>query len=119
MDTGTAGAVDTLDDQLAGRLLHERIIVLGADVEDRIANRICAQLLLLSAEDPKRDIALYINSRGGSVLGHADFVENGASARRPRSPVRGCPTVATARSCDALVVGRPAHSHSITAAGAS
>jgi ATP-dependent Clp protease protease subunit len=42
--------------------------VLGADVEDQIANRICAQILLLSAEDPKRDIALYINSRGGSVL---------------------------------------------------
>ncbi len=59
---------EPLDDQLTTRLLHERIIVLGADVEDHIANRICAQLLVLSAEDPKRDIALYINSRGGSVL---------------------------------------------------
>jgi ATP-dependent Clp protease protease subunit len=71
MDTGTVvsgAAADTLDDQLSARLLHERIIVLGADVEDQIANRICAQLLLLSAEDPRRDIALYINSRGGSVL---------------------------------------------------
>ncbi|WP_117210668.1 ClpP family protease [Allorhizocola rhizosphaerae] len=58
----------TLDDQLATRLLHERIIVLGSDVEDEIANRICTQLLLLSAEDPRRDIGLYINSRGGSVL---------------------------------------------------
>lgn len=60
--------MQTLDDQLTTRLLHERIIVLGADVEDQIANRICAQLLVLSAEDPRRDIALYINSRGGSVL---------------------------------------------------
>lgn len=60
--------VETLDDQLSNRLLHERIIVLGADVEDQIANRICTQLLLLSAEDSRRDIALYINSRGGSVL---------------------------------------------------
>ncbi|QTE29451.1 ClpP family protease [Pengzhenrongella sicca] len=55
------------DDQLAARLLHQRIIVLGAEVDDAIANRICAQLLLLSAEDPRLDIALYINSPGGSV----------------------------------------------------
>jgi ATP-dependent Clp protease protease subunit len=61
-------AAETLDDQVASRLLHERIIVLGSDVEDQIANRICAQLLLLSAEDQRRDIGLYINSRGGSVL---------------------------------------------------
>lgn len=58
----------TLDDELSKRLLHERIIVLGSDVEDEIANRICAQLLALSAEDPRRDVALYLNSRGGSVL---------------------------------------------------
>jgi ATP-dependent Clp protease protease subunit len=56
-----------LDDQLASRLLHERIIVLGTEVDDRIANRLCAQLLLLSAEDSRRDISLYINSPGGSV----------------------------------------------------
>lgn len=55
------------DDQLAARLLHQRIVVLGAEVDDAIANRICAQLLLLSAEDQRRDIALYINSPGGSV----------------------------------------------------
>ena len=56
-----------LDDQLATRLLYQRIIVLGADVDDRIANRLCAELLLLSAEDPRADISLYINSPGGSV----------------------------------------------------
>ncbi|ACV81472.1 ClpP family protease [Nakamurella multipartita] len=55
------------DDQLAGRLLHQRIVVLGQQVDDPIANRICAQLLLLSAEDPRADISLYINSPGGSV----------------------------------------------------
>lgn len=55
------------DDQLATRLLHQRIVVLGQGVDDAVANRICAQLLLLSAEDPRRDIALYINSPGGSV----------------------------------------------------
>ncbi len=56
-----------LDDQLTMRLQHQRIIVLGQEVDDPIANRICAQLLLLSAEDPVRDISLYINSPGGSV----------------------------------------------------
>jgi ATP-dependent Clp protease protease subunit len=57
----------TLDDQLITRLLYQRIIVLGSEVDDRIANRLCAQLLLLSAEDPRGDISLYINSPGGSV----------------------------------------------------
>lgn len=51
----------------ADRLLHQRIIVLGQQVDDEIANRICAELLLLSAEDPHRDISLYVNSPGGSV----------------------------------------------------
>jgi len=55
------------DDLLSARLLHQRIVVLGQDVDDPVANRICAQLLLLSAEDPRRDISLYINSPGGSV----------------------------------------------------
>ena len=45
----------------ADRLLHQRIIVLGQEVDDAIANKLCAELLLLSAEDPRRDIALYIN----------------------------------------------------------
>ena len=57
----------TLDDQLISRLLYHRIVVLGAEVDDRVANRICAQLLLLAAEDPRSDISLYINSPGGSV----------------------------------------------------
>ena len=55
------------DDQLASRLMHQRIVVLGQEVDDPIANRICAELLLLSAEDQRRDISLYINSPGGSV----------------------------------------------------
>jgi ATP-dependent Clp protease protease subunit len=57
----------TLDEQLITRLLYQRIIVLGTEVDDRVANRLCAQLLLLSAEDPRSDISLYINSPGGSV----------------------------------------------------
>jgi ATP-dependent Clp protease protease subunit len=49
------------------RLLRERIVFLGTQVDDTSANMICAQLLLLAAEDPSRDISLYINSPGGSV----------------------------------------------------
>jgi len=49
------------------RLLKERIVFLGSEVDDQSANLICAQLLLLAAEDADRDIAMYINSPGGSV----------------------------------------------------
>jgi ATP-dependent Clp protease protease subunit len=56
-----------LDDSVYNRLLKDRIIILGSEVNDQVANRICAQLLLLAAEDPERDIVLYINSPGGSV----------------------------------------------------
>lgn len=54
-------------DPVYQRLLRERIIVLGQPVDDDIANKICAELLLLSAEDRRRDIRLYINSPGGSI----------------------------------------------------
>ena len=54
-------------DLLFQRLLRHRIVFLGQQVDDDIANRICAEMLLLSAEDPKRDITMYINSPGGSV----------------------------------------------------
>jgi ATP-dependent Clp protease protease subunit len=49
------------------RLLNERIIFLGTPVNDQVANLIVAQLLHLESEDPDKDIALYINSPGGSV----------------------------------------------------
>jgi len=56
-----------LGDRVYERLLRERIIFLGSDVRDDVANALCAQMLLLAAEDPSRDIYLYINSPGGSV----------------------------------------------------
>jgi len=49
------------------RLLKSRVIMLGSDVNDDVANQICAQLLFLEGEDPKADVWLYINSPGGSV----------------------------------------------------
>ncbi len=49
------------------RLLRERIVFLGTQVDDASANLICAQLLVLQSEDPDKDVFLYINSPGGSV----------------------------------------------------
>ncbi|MCM3732522.1 ATP-dependent Clp endopeptidase proteolytic subunit ClpP [Fictibacillus nanhaiensis] len=49
------------------RLLKDRIIMLGSAIDDNVANSIVAQLLFLAAEDPDKDISIYINSPGGSV----------------------------------------------------
>jgi ATP-dependent Clp protease protease subunit len=65
MRSATAGL--NLNDSVFERLLRERIVFLGSEVDDDIANRITAQLLLLAAEDPEKDITFYINSPGGSV----------------------------------------------------
>ncbi|MFN8049129.1 MAG: ATP-dependent Clp protease proteolytic subunit [Ancrocorticia sp.] len=56
-----------LGDSVYNRLLKERIIWLGSEVRDENSNIICAQLMLLAAEDPDKDIFLYINSPGGSI----------------------------------------------------
>jgi len=63
---GEAGPSD-LDGHIYNRLLKERIVFLGSEVRDQNANAICAQLLLLNAEDPEADVYFYINSPGGSV----------------------------------------------------
>jgi len=65
MRSATAGL--NLIDSVYERLLSERIIFLGQQVDDDIANKLCAQILLLTAEDPTKDIHLYINSPGGSI----------------------------------------------------
>ncbi|WP_227937320.1 ATP-dependent Clp endopeptidase proteolytic subunit ClpP [Alkalihalobacillus deserti] len=49
------------------RLLKDRIIMLGSGIDDNVANSIVAQLLFLQAEDPEKDISIYINSPGGSI----------------------------------------------------
>jgi len=64
---GGGAGIAALDDHIYQRLLRERIVFLGSEVRDQNANAICAQLLLLSAEDPETDIFLHINSPGGSV----------------------------------------------------
>jgi ATP-dependent Clp protease, protease subunit len=61
-----AGAPDPTAD-IYQRLLKERIVFLGSAIDQSVANTVCAQLILLEAEDHERDISLYINSPGGSV----------------------------------------------------
>ncbi|MDR1798806.1 MAG: ATP-dependent Clp protease proteolytic subunit [Bifidobacteriaceae bacterium] len=65
--SGTDGPGMGLNDSIFNRLLKERIIWLGSEVRDENANAICAQMMLLAAEDPEQDIFLYINSPGGSI----------------------------------------------------
>jgi ATP-dependent Clp protease protease subunit len=62
LEAGDAGRADIFT-----RLLKNRVVMLGTDVNDDIANQICAQLLYLEGEDADADIWLYINSPGGSV----------------------------------------------------
>ncbi|MDO5676789.1 MAG: ATP-dependent Clp protease proteolytic subunit [Propionibacteriaceae bacterium] len=64
---GPSGAGLGMTDNVYSALLANRIIFLGSEVRDENANAICAQMLLLNAEDPHKDIYLYINSPGGSV----------------------------------------------------
>jgi ATP-dependent Clp protease protease subunit len=63
----TYSGLPGLQDAVFDRLLRERIMFLGTEVGDDIANQLCAQMLLLAADDPRRDIHLYINSPGGSI----------------------------------------------------
>ncbi|MDJ0356635.1 ATP-dependent Clp protease proteolytic subunit [Paenarthrobacter sp. PH39-S1] len=56
-----------LDDTLSQQLMRHRILLLGDQLDQESGNRLCTQLLLLSAEDSRRDISLWINSPGGSV----------------------------------------------------
>ncbi len=62
-----AGSPAGMTDNVYQSLLANRIVFLGSEVRDENANAICAQMLLLNAEDPVKDIYLYINSPGGSV----------------------------------------------------
>ena len=61
------GLGDVYKRQIYSRLLKDRIVFLGTEVNDDVANVIIAQLLFLESEDPDKDISLYINSPGGSV----------------------------------------------------
>ncbi|WP_336031385.1 ClpP family protease [Geodermatophilus sp. FMUSA9-8] len=61
------GGARSLQDAVSDQLLSERILVLGSAVDDDVANQLCARMLLPAADDPHRDVHLYVNSPGGSV----------------------------------------------------
>jgi ATP-dependent Clp protease protease subunit len=67
MTMRSGGLPDAASLDVFQRLLKERIIFLGSAIDETVANLVCSQLLLLAAENRERDIALYINSPGGSV----------------------------------------------------
>ena len=81
-----------LDEHIYQRLLKERIVFLGSEVRDQNANAICAQMLLLNAEDPQADIFLYINSPGGSVDAGGRPSAVREQGRGPSRCVWKCPT---------------------------
>jgi ATP-dependent Clp protease protease subunit len=63
------------------RLLKENIIFLGTPIDDQVANLIIAQLLFLEAEDPERDISIYVNSPGGSITAGLAILDTMAFVR--------------------------------------
>jgi ATP-dependent Clp protease, protease subunit len=67
VESRAQAAAGGLDAEVFPRLLADRVVFLGREVDDALANQICAQLLLLAAQDDRRDISLYVNSPGGST----------------------------------------------------
>lgn len=108
----TSGRTERAYD-IFSRLLKDRIVLLGSEVNDAVASLICAQLLFLESQDPEKEIYLYINSPGGSVtagmaiydtmnyitppiatvcMGRAAAWEPSSSARARRVCATPCPT---------------------------
>ncbi|MFF2371586.1 ClpP family protease [Agromyces sp. NPDC058110] len=67
MSEDTPAPLHPIDADLSTLLFRQRVVVLGTELDQNLGNRLTSQLLLLSAEDPERDIAFWINSPGGSV----------------------------------------------------
>ena len=87
------------------RLLKERIIFLGAAVEDDVANLVIAQLLFLDAEDPEKEIFLYINSPGGVITAGLAIYDTMQYVRAPVSTI--CTGIAMSMGAVLLAAGAP------------
>jgi ATP-dependent Clp protease protease subunit len=87
------------------RLLRERIIFLGDTIEDTVANLVIAQLLFLDAEDPERDISLYINSPGGIITSGLAIYDTMQYVRAPVSTI--CIGMAASMAAVLLASGAP------------
>jgi ATP-dependent Clp protease, protease subunit len=90
---------------LYSRLLRERIVFLGDAIEDNIANLVIAQLLFLDAEDPERDISLYINSPGGVITSGLAIYDTMQYVRAPVSTI--CIGMAASMAAVLLSAGAP------------
>ena len=82
------------------RLLKENIIFLGTPIDDNVANLVIAQMLFLAAEDPEKDISLYINSPGGSITAGLAILDTMrlVEPNMPRPWPRCCSPAATKAS---------------------
>ena len=87
------------------RLLKERIIFLGAGIEDDIANLVIAQLLFLDAEDPEKEIFLYINSPGGVITSGLAIYDTMQYVRAPVSTI--CTGISMSMGAVLLAAGAP------------
>ena len=87
------------------RLLMDRIVFLGSHIDDNVANIILAQLLFLDAEDPERDIYLYINSPGGSVYAGLAIYDTMQHLRAPVSTY--CVGMAASMGAILVAAGKP------------
>ena len=87
------------------RLLKERIIFLGSGVEDDVANLVIAQLLFLDAEDPEKEIFLYINSPGGVITSGLAIYDTMQYVRAPVSTI--CTGIAMSMGAVLLAAGAP------------
>jgi ATP-dependent Clp protease protease subunit len=87
------------------RLLMDRIIFLGTPVNDDVANIVIAQLLFLEADNPERDVHLYINSPGGSVSAGLAIYDTMQFMKAPVNTI--CMGFAASMGCFLLAAGRP------------
>jgi ATP-dependent Clp protease protease subunit len=90
---------------LYSRLLKDRIVLLGSPIDDAVANLITAQLIHLEAEDPERDISVYVNSPGGSGTALLAIYDTMQSLRAPVSPI--CVGQAASAAAVILAAGAP------------
>ncbi len=72
---------------IISRLMRERIIFLNDEIDTHLANVLCAQILLLDSEDPEKDIVIYINSPGGSVIDGLAIYDTMRQAKAPISTI--------------------------------
>lgn len=96
---------------IISRLMRERIILLGDEIDTHLANIICSQILLLDAEDPDKDIIIYINSPGGSVIDGLAIYDTMQHAKAPINTI--CIGEAASMASVLLLAGSPSKRYAL------